>query len=196
MSDMKIRLGITGGIGSGKSYVCHLLEEHFNIPIYYCDDEAKRLNVEHPLIRKELTELVGKEVYSSDGSLNKPVLAQYLFACKEHADQINAIIHPRLKDDFVRWANQQEAPIVATESAILFESGMNELVDHSIMVSAPIEVRIDRVLQRDSTTREKAMQRISAQMDDKEKSLLADFIIVNDGTSPLIPQLEKIIKFF
>ncbi len=193
---MSIRIGITGGIGSGKSYVCKLLETHFHTPIYYCDDEAKRLNVEHPQIRKELMELVGKEVYNDDGSLNKPVLAQYLFESKQHADQINAIIHPRLKEDFVQWAERQNSPVAATESAILFESGMDKLVDYTIMVSAPLDIRIERILQRDNTTREKAMQRIGAQMDDNEKCRLADFVIVNDGATPLIPQLEKIIKFF
>lgn len=193
---MGIKIGITGGIGSGKSFVCNLLEEHFHIPIYYCDDEAKRLNVEHPQIRKELMELVGNEVYSEDGSLNKPVLASYLFESKEHADRINSIIHPRLKEDFQQWANRQESPIAGTESAILFESGMDKLVDYTIMVSAPMDVRIVRILKRDNTTKEKAMQRICAQMSDEEKSKLADFVIKNNGTSPLIPQIEKIIKFF
>lgn len=193
---MGIKIGITGGIGSGKSFVCNLLEEHFHIPIYYCDDEAKRLNVEHPQIRKELMELVGNEVYSEDGSLNKPVLASYLFESKEHVDRINSIIHPRLKEDFQQWANRQESPIAGTESAILFESGMDKLVDYTIMVSAPMDVRIERILKRDNTTKEKAMQRICAQMSDEEKSKLADFVIENNGTSPLIPQIEKIIKFF
>lgn len=191
-----LRLGITGGIGSGKSYVCHLLQEQFHIPVYYCDDEAKRLNVEHPLIRQELTALVGPDVYTQDGLLNKPILAQYLFACPDHAQQINDIVHPRLKEDFELWADSSALPIIATESAILFESGMDSLVDVKIMVTAPNDIRMKRILIRDHTTPEKARQRMSLQLDEEEKARLCDYVICNDGYTDLIPQLEEIIKFF
>ena len=191
-----IRLGITGGIGSGKSYVCRILEEQFHIPVYYCDDEAKRLNVEHPQIRQELTLLVGSDVYLPDGSLNKPVLAQYLFAGPEHACEVNAIVHPRLKEDFAVWASRAQVPVVATESAILFESGLDQLGDFSILVTAPPEVRLERILQRDSTTRQKAEQRMKLQLDDEAKIQLSDYVVRNDGHTPLIPQLEQIIKNF
>lgn len=194
MNKQNIRIGITGGIGSGKSYVCHLLEQEFHLPVYYCDNEAKRLNVEHADIRRELTELVGTEVYQPDGQLNKPFLADYLFASAQHVQEINNIVHPRLKQDFLRWADIQNAPLVVTEAAILFESGMDQLVDYCILVTAPMDVRIRRILERDNTSIEKAKQRIQAQLDDDSKRKRSQFIVNNDGVTYLLPQLQAIIK--
>ncbi|MCF0160238.1 MAG: dephospho-CoA kinase [Bacteroidaceae bacterium] len=193
---MNVRLGITGGIGSGKSFVCRLLEERFHIPIYYCDAEAKRLNVEHPLIRQALSDLVGADTYCADGSLNKAFLARYLFSDPSHTRKVNAIVHPHLKADFEQWAKRQTAPIVATESAILFESGMDKLVDSCVVVTAPLELRIQRVMQRDQIAESAAWQRINAQLDEQKRIEQADHIILNDGIEPLIPQLERLIKFF
>lgn len=188
-----VKIGITGGIGSGKSYVSRLLTEHYGIPVYNTDSEAKRLMLSDEGIRRRLTALLGKEVYKSDGTLNKPLLANCLFADSCHAGQINAIVHPQVKADFLKWAGLQTGcEIVALESAILFESGFDNIVDKVVMVYAPVELRIRRVMLRDSTTEEKIRQRIVAQMDDKAKQDRSDFIIFNDGSRPLNLQLDDL----
>mgnify|MGYP001041287251 FL=1 len=188
-----VKIGITGGIGSGKSYVSRLLTEHYGIPVYNTDSEAKRLMLSDEGIRRRLTALLGKEVYKSDGTLNKPLLANYLFADSCHAGQINAIVHPQVKADFLKWADLQTGcEVVALESAILFESGFDNIVDKVVMVYAPVELRIRRVMLRDSTTEEKIRQRIVAQMDDKAKQERSDFIIFNDGSRPLNLQLDDL----
>lgn len=149
-----IKIGITGGIGSGKSYVSHLLEEA-GIPVYDTDTEAKKLTLSHPRIREGLLVLLGEDVYKADGSLNKPVLASYLFASTENAGRVNRIIHPCVYEDFQQWADRQAASgteVVAMESAILFESGFHTAVDYVVMVYAPLELRITRAMQRDAAT--------------------------------------------
>lgn len=191
---MPIRIGITGGIGSGKSVVSRLLEV-MGIPVYISDAESKRVTAADPLIRRGLCELVGEDVFRG-GELNKPLLASYLFASSENAQRVNAIIHPRVKEDFRRWVNSHtEFDIVGMESAILIESGFAGEVDVIVMVSAPLEVRVERVMQRDRSSRELVMQRIECQMSDEEKKNNAGFVIVNDGESPLIPQVLKLISF-
>lgn len=188
-----VKIGITGGIGSGKSYVSRLLTEHYGIPVYNTDSEAKRLMLSDEGIRRRLTALLGKEVYKSDGTLNKPLLANYLFADSCHAGQINAIVHPQVKADFLKWADRQTGcEVVALESAILFESGFDNIVDKVVMVYASVELRIRRVMLRDGTTEEKIRQRIVAQMDDKAKQDRSDFIIFNDGSRPLNLQLDDL----
>ena len=188
-----VKIGITGGIGSGKSYVSRLLTERYGIPVYNTDSEANRLMLSDEGIRRRLTALLGKEVYKSDGTLNKPLLANYLFADSCHAGQINAIVHPQVKADFLKWADLQTGcEIVALESAILFESGFDNIVDKVVMVYAPVELRIRRVMLRDGTTEEKIRQRIVAQMDDKAKQDRSDFIIFNDGSRPLNLQLDDL----
>ena len=186
------KIGITGGIGSGKSVVAHILQS-LDIPVFDCDAESKRLTAVHPVIRQQLVALVGPEVYQGN-TLNKPYLANYLFSSPEHVQQVNAIIHPVLKDYFRQWVPAQNAPMVAIESAILFEAGYDDVVDTVIMVSAPLEVRIARAMQRDGSTREAVEERIRQQMDDEEKCRLSQFVIVNDGEVPVIPQVLEIIN--
>ena len=189
-----IKLGITGGIGSGKSYIAHLLEKK-GIPVYDTDQEAKRLTVTHPRIREELSTLLGKEVYQVDGTLNKPLVASYLFSSPEHAGQINGIIHPRVYEDFQLWANRQAevgAAVVMMESAILFESGFYKAVDYVVMVYAPLELRIKRAMRRDSASEEQIRVRIAAQMDEEEKKRRADYVIFNDEEMPFESQLTAL----
>lgn len=189
---MAIKLGITGGIGSGKSVVCRLLEV-MGIPVYISDEETKRLMATDFFIRQELIALLGEEVYAG-GILNKPLLASYLFGSPEHAMQVNGIIHPRVKEDFRRWVSDHSAfPMVGIESAILIEAGFAGEVDVVIMVYAPEEVRIERAVKRDTTSRELIEKRIRSQMSDEVKRKQADFVIANDGETPLIPQLLALI---
>lgn len=187
-----IKIGITGGIGSGKSVVASVLQT-MGIPVFDCDAESKRLCAVHPGIRQQLIELVGPEVYQGN-DLNKPLLASYLFSSSSHVLQVNGIIHPVLKDYFKRWVSEQHTEMVAIESAILFEAGYDDVVDSVIMVSAPLEVRIARAMQRDGATREAIEERIRQQMDDEEKRSCSQFVVVNDGNSPVIPQVLEIIN--
>lgn len=189
---MAIKIGITGGIGSGKSVVSRLLEV-MGIPVYISDTESKRLTVSDVSIRRELIALLGEEVYMG-GELNKPLLASYIFGDSEHIRTVNGIIHPRVRDDFRNWVRRHSAcPVVAMESAILFESGFSDEVDVVMMVYASEEVRIARAMQRDSAPRDLVERRIRSQMSDEEKRGKADFVIVNDGETPLIPQVLEVM---
>lgn len=189
---MAIKLGITGGIGSGKSVVCRLLEI-MGVPVYISDEETKRLMAVDSFIRKELIALLGEEVYFG-GILNKPFLASYLFGSPEHAMRVNSIIHPRVKDDFRQWVENHSAfPMVGIESAILIEAGFADEVDVVIMVYASEEIRIERAVKRDCSSRELIEKRIRSQMSDEKKRNQADFVIANDGETPLIPQLLALI---
>ncbi|WP_373260322.1 dephospho-CoA kinase [Phocaeicola vulgatus] len=188
-----IKIAVTGGIGSGKSYISHLLE-NMHIPVYNADNEAKRLTVSDAGIRGELIALLGEEVYK-DGLLNKPLLASYLFSDPVHVLQINSIIHPQVRKDFTVWVERQEkCEIVGMESAILYEAGFQDTVDAVIMVYAPVELRIQRAMYRDGASEEQVRARIAAQMDDEEKRRRADFTVVNDGVQLLIPQLNRIVE--
>lgn len=185
---MAIRIGITGGIGSGKSVVSHLLEI-MGVPVYISDAESKRLTVNDAFIRRELTALLGEGIYDGD-ELNKPMLASYIFGNPEHIRTVNGIIHPRVRDDFRQWVVRHAAcPIVGMESAILIEAGFAGEVDAVVMVYAPEEVRITRAMLRDAASRELVERRVRSQMSDEEKCKQADFVIVNDGETPLIPQV-------
>lgn len=185
-------LAVTGGIGSGKSVVCQCLAA-MGIPVYACDDEAKRLNQTHPFIRAGLKQLVGEYVYASDGTLDKRVLADYLFADAAHAAQVNAIIHPCVKEHFRQWAAVQSDEWVVMESAILYESGFETMADKVIAVYAPEDMRIGRAMKRDGVSAEAVSRRIAQQMADEEKMQKADFILYNDGKSPLLLQILNIL---
>lgn len=188
-----ISIAITGGIGSGKSYVSNLLEER-GIPIYNADNESKRLTVSDEEIRKGLVALVGEQVYFDDGTLNKSLLAAYLFASSEHATQVNAIIHPRVKADFRRWLEEHtDCEIVGLESAILYESGFDDIVDAVVAVYAPESLRLERAMKRDGATEAQIRARMSAQMNEEEKRNKADYVVLNDGSACLQKQLDALI---
>ena len=189
---MAIKIGITGGIGSGKSVVAKLLA-WMGIPVYQTDAEAKRLMLSDADIRRELTALVGSNAYNEKG-LNKALLASYVFGNPEHTRQVNAIVHPKVRHDFRKWAGDSGRMMVALESAILLEAGFRNEVDKVVMVYAPQEVRIARAIRRDSATREQIEKRIRSQMSDENKREAADFVIVNDGETPLIPQVLSLIS--
>lgn len=190
----QIRLGITGGIGSGKSYVAQMLQARWDVPVYDCDSEAKRLTAESDDIRTALTQLVGDHLWQQ-GQMQKPVLAAYLFASPEHAAQVNAIIHPAVRRDFLRWADaHSRSPVVAIESAILCESGFHTLVDGILLVDAPLEVRLQRAMLRDGASRQQVMARMARQ-DSAQARQLARFTVTNDGGNDQLLQacLESIV---
>ncbi len=188
----KIKVGLTGGIGSGKSVVARILSS-IGIPVYDSDSQAKRLTVEDSIIREKLTCLLGPTIYENN-SLNKQELATFLFASEANTQMINGIIHPRVKSDFASWVEMQDKQIVAIESAILIEAGFSSDVDFIVAVYAPKEVRIQRTMDRDSLSREDVESRLSSQLDDEDKKKLADFVVVNDGVEPLIPQIDTLLR--
>lgn len=188
-----LKLAITGGIGSGKSYVTALLKKR-HIPIYNSDAEAKRLMLVSSTIREGLCSLVSSDVYCPDGTLNRTLLAEWMFASVERIEQVNALVHPVVKEDFLRWSSQQDAPIVVMECAILFESGFDALVDKVLLVTAPEQVRIERVMKRDNVSAEQVLARIAAQMSDKERSQKADYILNNDGDGNIEIALSTILN--
>lgn len=188
-----IKLGITGGIGSGKSTVSTLLTL-LGIPVYIADKESKRLTETSVVIKEQLIALFGEDLYQ-DGILNKALLASYIFSDKEKLEKVNKIIHPVVGNDFNEWVELNKTfEIVAQEAAILFESGFDKLVDKVVVVYTPLEMRISRTMQRDGVSREKVLERIENQMSDEKKVELSDFVIVNDGTISLIEQVLEIIN--
>ena len=185
-----MKIGITGGIGSGKSYVCNLLKQR-GLPVYNCDDEAKRLMTESPIIRHQLTALIGENAYRNN-ELNKPVIAEYLFANAENAEKVNGIVHPVVKQDFENWTKEQTTPIVVQECALLFESGFSDTVDVTVEIYAPKEIRLERAMKRDNATQQQVEARMASQMDEEEKRAQANYCIINDGKADLNAQIEEL----
>ncbi len=186
---MILKIGITGGIGSGKSVISHLLRL-MHVPIYDCDAEAKRLVVENSDIRRQLAYLVGENLYDDSG-LDTQLLASYIFNDQTHLQAVNGIIHPAVKSDFYEWTKIQakQFSIVGMESAILIDAGFKNAVDLVVNVSAPIEIRIQRAVLRDHSSVELIKKRIDKQMSDEERCKLSDITIWNDDVHPIIPQV-------
>lgn len=185
-------IGLTGGIGAGKSLVARILKI-MGYPVYVSDREASRLMDTHPNIRQDIINRFGESVYTKDGLINKPVLADIIFKDSQALADMNKIVHPRVMEDFRQWSNQQTTPLVFFESAILFEAGLQNFFRHTICVTAPLEVRVQRVIMRDKTQTEKVKERISNQMNETEKCKQADFVIYNDEQHPLMEQIEETI---
>lgn len=187
-----MKTGITGGIGSGKSYVCKRLQAR-GFEVYDCDEAAKRLIRTSPDIHRQLTALIGPDAYHRSPlttppyTLNKAAVAQFLLQSEENAKAIDAIVHPAVFQDF------EESGMEWMESAILFESGIYRLVDCVIVVTAPEEVRIQRVMQRDGITREKVLEWMQRQWPQEEVVGHADFEIINDGIADIDEQIENIL---
>ena len=186
-----IKIGITGGIGSGKSVVASLLALS-GVPVYIADEESKWLTNNSPVIREKLTALFGPEIYTNEG-LNKKLLASHIFNNPEQLQQVNQIIHPEVNRHFSAWVERQTSPLCAIESAILFESGFNRVVDTTLMVYAPMEVRIKRALERDVVSREEVIRRIESQLSDEVKKEKSDYVVFNDGKQALLPQITAFL---
>ncbi|MGL4806464.1 MAG: dephospho-CoA kinase [Bacteroidales bacterium] len=187
-----IKIGITGGIGSGKS----ILSRYFiyrNIPVYDTDSQAKRLMVGHPDLKIALTGLLGREAYQ-DGQLNKAYISSCIFQDKSLLRKVNALVHPVVKADFIRWSKEQDSSVVAMECAILFEADFSSAVDFVIQVSASEELRILRAMKRDGLKASQIEARMQNQMSDTERAVLADFEMINDNQHAIIPQIEAILK--
>lgn len=185
-----LQIGLSGGIGSGKSTIAMVLEK-MGYPVFYSDQVAKRLYDEHPMLQKHLVDLLGPEVYR-DGQLNKQFLSEQLFSNAELKAQVSALVHPIVRSTFENWAQQQTSDLVFNEAAILFETGAYLQFAATILVMAPLETRIERVQKRDSLSREEVLKRIANQWTDSQKMALTPYHIVNDGR-PLLFQLEQLI---
>ncbi len=186
-----IAIGITGGIGSGKSVVAKLLAL-YGIPVYIADAESKRLTATSPVIKASLIALFGEELYTEQG-LNKPLLASHIFNNAEAMKQVNGIIHPVVASDFEAWKLQQEGNVCAIESAILFESGFDRLVDRTVTVYAPLALRIERAMKRDHASQDAIERRIANQLSDELKKEQSDYIINNDDRQALLPQVKNLL---
>ena len=174
-----MKIGITGGIGSGKSYVCKRLAKH-GIEVYDCDAAAKRLIRTSPDLQQQIVRLVG--------SLDKAAMSRFLLASESNQQAMNAIVHPAVFRDF------EQSGMQWMESAILFESGADTLVNKVVVVTAPQEVRIQRVIERDGITREKALQWMARQWSQADVMARADYIIVNDGVTDIDEQIESLLE--
>jgi dephospho-CoA kinase len=188
-----LQIGLSGGIGSGKSTIAKVLEK-MGYPVFYSDQVAKRLYDEHPVLQKHLVDLLGPEVYLN-GQLNKQFLAEQLFSNAELKAQVSALVHPIVRSVFESWAQQQSSDLVFNEAAILFETGAYLLFDATVLVMAPLEIRIERVQKRDSISREEVLKRIANQWTDAKKMELTPHYIINDGR-PLLLQIEKLLTVF
>ena len=190
-----IKVGITGGIGSGKTHICKLLEL-MNFSVFYSDTEAKNIQNTDPEVRTKLIELFSEECYTEDG-LNRKFLAEIIFSNPTAKKQVEEIMHPTVAKHFTQWCETKEASnerIVFIESAILYESGFDKMVDKVIMVYADENVRIERSMRRDGADRTAIEERIKNQGSDKEKCKKADFVIYNNPNDLINKQIIEIIK--
>lgn len=187
-----IKVGITGGIGSGKTTVCRIFEL-LGIPIYYADDRAKWLMNNDPQLKEQLIALLGNETYTKEGQLNRAYVSNIIFNNKEKLEGINSIVHPAVWKDGEAWNREHaHAPYTLKEAALLYESGGYHLMDKMITVFAPVETRLERVMQRDNAKIEEVKARMDKQMPDEKKMELADFVIYNDGKQSLIRQVLEV----
>lgn len=182
-----LKIGITGGIGSGKSTVARVFET-LGIPVYSADDAAKRLMQEDPELKKQIIELLGESAYEN-GRLNRAWISAQTFGNPETVQKLNAIVHPVTIRDAASWMASQTTDYTLKEAALIFESGAEKSLDYVIGVSAPEELRIRRVMERDGSTREAIVKRMQSQLSEDEKMKRCDFVIYNDEQQMIIPQV-------
>lgn len=185
-----MKLGITGGIGSGKTSVCRVFNV-LGIPVFSADPEAQKIMNDDHLIRNGVNEIAGRDIYP-EGKLDRMELASLIFNDSALLMKVNALVHPVVFDHFMRWAQEQTAPYVIMEAAILFESGASDLVDRVATIVAPVEERISRVTLRNKLTREQVMDRIRNQMTDEERIKRSDYVINNSENEMIIPVILHI----
>ena len=189
-----LRIGLTGGIGSGKSTVARIFEV-LGIPVYKADDEAKRLMTEDVTLRSNIISSFGEASYTND-ILNRKYLSEQVFNDSEKIKLLNSLVHPATLKDAAEWMEKQKAPYVIKEAALIFESGSEKILDYVIGVKAPLALRIERTIKRDNVTSDEVQARIDLQMDEEEKLHLCDYIIVNDEKQMLIPQVLALHENF
>ena len=190
-----LKIGVTGGIGSGKSVVCRIFRV-LGIPVFDADTEAKRVMTNDAGLVRAIRAEFGEGAYYVDGTLNRAYMAEQVFNDEQRLKKLNALVHPVAIQAGEVWAARQHAPYTIKEAALLFESGSFRLNDYTILVTAPLEMRIERVMQRDDVTSAQVEARMARQWPEDTKKQLADFVLVNDGETPLIPQILELDKKF
>jgi len=191
-----LKVGLTGGIGSGKTTVAQIFEV-LSIPVYYADSAARDLMNQDPELKEKIIASFGKESYQN-GELNRSYLGSVVFPDTEKLSLLNSIVHPVTIRDSANWMKNQKTPYAIKEAALIFEAGLEKYLDYVIGVTAPESLRIQRVVERDHVPMEKVLDRMRHQMDEKEKISQCDFVIQNDGNTALLPQVlaihEKLLK--
>ena len=185
-----MKLGITGGIGSGKTSVCKVFNV-LGIPVFSADPEAREIMDNDRKIRRAINEIVGKNIYPG-GKLGRMELASLIFNDRDLLEKVNSLVHPVVFEHFNRWAEKQTTPYVIMEAAILFESGASKLVDRVATIVAPVEERISRVTRRNKLNREQVMERIKNQMTDDQRIKMSDYVINNSENDMIIPVIFRI----
>ena len=192
---MVLRVGLTGGIGSGKSTVARIFEV-LGIPVYYADVAAKKIMNEDEELRSAITNIFGERAYSNN-ILDRKYISSIVFSDPAKLQQLNALVHPATKKDGEAWMQQQTSPYAIHEAALIFEAKVSDRLDLVIGVSSPIELRIKRAMERDKVSREEVLKRMDQQLDEKLKMSKCDFVLMNDEQQLLIPQVlelhEKLI---
>lgn len=192
-----LKIGITGGIGSGKTTVCKVFET-LGIPVFYADTVAKEIMVTDPILIKGVKDTFGTESYASDGTLNNKHIAGIVFNQAEELAKLNQLVHPAVFRAFEAWVKTvpESTPYVLKEAALLFESGSYQLCDKNVLVIAPIETRLQRVMQRDGVTEAQVRARMDKQLSDAEKIKMADAVVQNNETDPIITQVIRLHQQF
>jgi dephospho-CoA kinase len=191
-----LKIGITGNIGSGKTTVSKIFEV-LGIPVFYADSEAKKVMVTDETLIASLKKTFGSESYFADGTLNRKHIAGIVFNNDTELEKLNALVHPAVFRAFDAWAAQiTNVPYVLKEAALLFESSSYKMCDKAIMVTAPLELRVQRVMQRDGLSREEIISRDSRQFSEEKKLALADYAIRNDNKEMVIPQVLALHEVF
>jgi len=188
-----IQIGLTGGIGSGKSTVAKVFEL-LHVPVYYADNRSKFILHNNPVVKEKLREYWGENIFDSFGNIDTKALASIVFNNEVELQKLNAVLHPLVADDYNKWLRLQNSAYVMKEAAILVESGSYKNCDKIIVVTVPEALAIERVKSRDNVSEEQVRARMSKQMPAQEKIKYADFVIVNDGIKMLIPQILEIHK--
>ena len=192
---MVLRVGLTGGIGSGKSTVAQIFEV-LGIPVYYADVAAKRLMNENAELRSAVTTIFGEQAYANK-ILDRKYISSIVFSDPAKLELLNAIVHPATKKDGEAWMQEQTSPYAIHEAALIFEAKVSERLDHVIGVSSPVELRIKRAMERDQVSREEVLERMEQQLDEDIKMSKCDYVLINDEQQLLIPQVlslhEKLI---
>lgn len=191
-----IKIGITGGIGSGKTTVCQVFEI-LGIPVFYADSAAKSIMNSDAFLREELIKTFGEDSYSKAGELNRKYISDIVFNNKEQLAKLNSLVHPAVFRSFDHWVSEQKGvPYILKEAALLFESDSYRMCDRSILVKSPEELKIKRIISRDQITSEEVKLRMKRQFSDEQKEQRADHIITNDEKVLLIPQILSLHQYF
>ena len=185
------KVGVTGGIGAGKSLICSILER-MGYPVFYSDIEAKKIIISNPQVRIDLIELFGIQIFK-DHQLDRKLLANLLFSDSTLIEKMNAIVHPKVREEFENWALNQDSQLVFNEAAILFETGSYKNFDATILVTAPLEIRLNRVMNRDNSIRSDVQKRIDNQWSDDQKVILSTYRIQNDDIQSVLDQLDEVL---